>query len=885
MESKKRAGGRPSIPWNAQRKRKLVRLYMMTDLKLEEIRQILVEDNFAPAKRNIQTHLRFLLPDHGPEWRRYRPNGDRRARERLITMRISREYHISKSMQRYSRWKEISETSGPPAMDTEKLQNANALHDPPGQYDTIECTIGYSVDWAPVKSVLALSTRSSQIESAKSSSVAWSKSHHSSWQLTESEPGRILDETTPRSTPSNLNSGNMCVVDWIESDTMKTLILEAEIESPPLSLSRLSRVHMGSLHQRPCCDFSLFKNSVESCHICGNNQNIYQARQRTWPFEELPSRSVFLSAHDKFGNTMLHHAATAGNLLSVRSWQAAIRQCMLADLTHRNTSGETFLHVLHVPHVEHLNFCLTILEAVAKRGFDLSIRDYSGNTIVRRIHELIQQWVDVKDELPVSFIIEAARILEVPECFLTSPSYGGPAISCDTPLFSTLRNWRSTTVIEAEELEFITRSSDIDMRDKRGHTALAIASGLGIPNIVQHLLATGANPNTRSYRGTNVISHATSQYFDAQKNGDSGLYGRILSCIGFLTDHGAKTTVDDYGEFYISTPKPLEKQVIKKSSKPLLKSTSSKKYSRKRPLGVVHEESAHSSLPVDSLRGVPTLLPRLLGSEGKSLSAELIQTASMSAPPPVNNLADTSQIGHDYQAIIFLTSETMLEASTDRPKKRARQNEIESVQLLPATFHPTTEVDITIIGRDNDAIATPHIPSFNDHPPPFTDTMSASFNSIQTYVPVNSSDDPSVFLNLEPQYLQTDFEVTRAAGYFYDTEMTTQYPNPGETFAPSPNSTFFTMNSTSETNLIAPRCWNMNSNESHTGMFFEFGDRPNNALTSTMDYGETIFGSSNAPFSQLDPAATTDLFDPLVLPFPKEFQFGSIEENMYDADK
>lgn len=68
-------------------------------------------------------------------------------------------------------------------------------------------------------------------------------------------------------------------------------------------------------------------------------------------------------------------------------------------------------------------------------------------------------------------------------------------------------------------------------------------------------------------------------------------------------------------------------------------------------------------------------------------------------------------------------------------------------------------------------------------------------------------------------------------------------------------------------------------------MFFEFGDRPNNALTSTMDYGEMIFGSSNAPFSQLDPAATTDLFDPLVLPFPKEFQFGSIEENMYDADK
>jgi hypothetical protein len=42
-------GGRPKKAWNASRKRKLVRLYLMTDLKVMEIQKVLEEEGFSPG--------------------------------------------------------------------------------------------------------------------------------------------------------------------------------------------------------------------------------------------------------------------------------------------------------------------------------------------------------------------------------------------------------------------------------------------------------------------------------------------------------------------------------------------------------------------------------------------------------------------------------------------------------------------------------------------------------------------------------------------------------------------------------------------------------------------------------------------------------------------
>jgi hypothetical protein len=89
------------------------------------------------------------------------------------------------------------------------------------------------------------------------------------------------------------------------------------------------------------------------------------------------------------------------------------------------------------------------------------------------------------------------------------------------------------------------------------YTPLAAAASLGFCGAVSFLLQQGANPNSRSYRGTSVIAHATAHMARAQKDGQDDLYARILSCVVLLVDHGAKPMATAYDEFYIRTPVPV----------------------------------------------------------------------------------------------------------------------------------------------------------------------------------------------------------------------------------------------------------------------------------------------------------------------------------------
>jgi hypothetical protein len=287
---------------------------------------------------------------------------------------------------------------------------------------------------------------------------------------------------------------------------------------------------------------------------------------------------------DKFGNTVLHHAAAAGNLAGIKI-MVSDGLFSRAELAHRNTSGETFLHVCRIKNVE-MSIYLELLKAVSSRGFNFSIRDYSGRTIAQRLHELTKQWHSIDHQL----IVEAGAILGMKENidYLSAPT----EINCDTPLLLRLEEglffWTGKS-----ELRRLVDRSDINMRDKRGYTALAIATRLGLSQLVQLLLENSANPNTRSYHGTSVLAHATAHLAEAQQKGDIELFGRILSCIVILTDHGAKPIVNDYDEFLIYTPKLAKKKsaIRKKIIDPLLLSTSAMKLNGKRKLTTIEEDA------------------------------------------------------------------------------------------------------------------------------------------------------------------------------------------------------------------------------------------------------------------------------------------------------
>ncbi|KAF8866091.1 ankyrin [Acephala macrosclerotiorum] len=87
--------GRPNNDWTPSRSRKLVRLYLMTDLTIEEIIRVLRAKDFAPCKRDAQNQLSLLLQS--------RPNQIRGrkvlTKSRLRLLRECRETHHGKQQQ------------------------------------------------------------------------------------------------------------------------------------------------------------------------------------------------------------------------------------------------------------------------------------------------------------------------------------------------------------------------------------------------------------------------------------------------------------------------------------------------------------------------------------------------------------------------------------------------------------------------------------------------------------------------------------------------------------------------------------------------------------------------------------------------------------------
>jgi ankyrin repeat protein len=100
----------------------------------------------------------------------------------------------------------------------------------------------------------------------------------------------------------------------------------------------------------------------------------------------------------------------------------------------------------------------------------------------------------------------------------------------------------------------LVQNANISMRDERGYPVLALAARYGFRDLVLQLLHRGANPNSRSYQGTGVLSHAVAHLAQATKMEDDRLYARILSCVVALIDHGAKPKPSAYDEFCVYTP-------------------------------------------------------------------------------------------------------------------------------------------------------------------------------------------------------------------------------------------------------------------------------------------------------------------------------------------
>jgi ankyrin repeat protein len=379
-----------------------------------------------------------------------------------------------------------------------------------------------------------------------------------------------------------------------------------------------------SLRDRPCCNFNPVDRICEVCWFSG----MHRAARIS---DNIVGLEVENAENDRFGNTVLHHAAAAGNLFQIN--RLLLKPALL---TARNTSGETFLHVLnlnHMPPCLRLQGYIEVLKELSQSSFDFMTRDYKGVTVEEKLRLLTKDWnVDILKQQEINHLIwnsevaSTAKKTNLPSRILGLGRIktSGLDENGDTKLIAILKTWpEQNKLLRSEKLNRLLGKHDIHMRDRRGYTALAIATRYGLRSVVKSLLEAHANPNTRSYQGTSVVAHGYVCLARAQKYGNNSLYARIMSCINLLTENGGDpepTVLDEFGRENInrSPPKHKTKAKATKTSYDHDIKESTETYGstyHPPPMSQSAEQARRYSLVPQSLPDYPVGIPDVLAYE------------------------------------------------------------------------------------------------------------------------------------------------------------------------------------------------------------------------------------------------------------------------------
>jgi hypothetical protein len=109
----------------------------------------------------------------------------------------------------------------------------------------------------------------------------------------------------------------------------------------------------------------------------------------------------------------------------------------------------------------------------------------------------------------------------------------------DTPLTALLKNRRSEeqqAALATMIPKLVQLGVEVNMRDRKGHTAIAIAAIRGSLSCVQALLDSGASVDVVNYNGRDIVSIAASRMKMAKQEGKTQCYASILACANLIVD-------------------------------------------------------------------------------------------------------------------------------------------------------------------------------------------------------------------------------------------------------------------------------------------------------------------------------------------------------------
>lgn len=359
------------------------------------------------------------------------------------------------------------------------------------------------------------------------------------------------------------------------------------------------------LQWRICCQ-EWVKRRKPMCRGCGLRDIHRQAKLNTSHIlssgnEETSILSETTNQADYFGNTPLHFAAGSP------TWQIGYMMNRIGDsaaTTMVNTSGSTFLHVLfeYLRSSVALRDVVPVVRCLASQDFPFTLRDCHGRTAIHMLfdnrHRLLERlfsWKDhdtllyildimqlgnntlmdnlgrniddlirhdttpgqrKPDAAGYSFIGAMSELSSDPTKWLLSTvatdKYSWIDSNGDTALIALIKSWnadKDETQLPDIIQKLVQSGSAVDMRDRAGNTALAIATRRGLRPAVTALLNLGACIHSRNYLGVSILRGARRELRQTRRDEEDKLYAMILSCITLLVDKGAVMHPSGYQEW------------------------------------------------------------------------------------------------------------------------------------------------------------------------------------------------------------------------------------------------------------------------------------------------------------------------------------------------
>jgi ankyrin repeat protein len=431
-------------------------------------------------------------------------------------------------------------------------------------------------------------------------------SHTPSVNRTSSTSDNVIYQTVSKDIASVLHYEKYRLTE-AEQMLWDILIDESQLAEPVTPTRSVIEI---SLHTRLCCG-RITQTSCKKCGFTSTHQLTLETVWHSPMLKNFSPK--LLDDRDHFDNTPLHFAAanrrpTLDGNGSQPNWgviKSLISQG--ANVRATNTSGETFMHVLRPARLDNLEEYVQLLQMLTNHNFPFQQRDYHGRTLAHILFEVVDPTKipietlctifrhlkpninaldnqgnmchskfslhsdDWTDQLGLNSRIDALLSANREQKFffrdhdvahygindwlkLTIPNgiIVGIDLNGDSALTSTIKEWSETEDerrLASVIADLVTAGAEVNMRDRNGDTALAIAVRRGLRPAVNVLLKLGANPNSRTYRGTGILSQATRHLLQAVKEKNNKQYAMILSCMAVLTDHGATEKPTAYDEW------------------------------------------------------------------------------------------------------------------------------------------------------------------------------------------------------------------------------------------------------------------------------------------------------------------------------------------------